>query len=458
MAASSRQLPESTAYPDLLKNMKGYQYTLATLEYSPFIIKRPDGTYSGLEFLLTEYLARKYNFRMKVVNPPDGAWGKLENETWSGLIGHALYGLSNWSMSGIAVNPEREDVIDFTHHYVPEYFDWVCPLPKPNPNWPAIFKPFSLYTWMFVILATILAGPALNWLDKYSPPDPVSHIRDLGNSYLFIFSALVKDVHIDNQFLPTRESPRVFLTAWWMFTLIIFSAYTGNLVAFMTSPGMQRPLDTPRLMLESKIPIGMYNYQGSTTIAFSSANNLDYRRIWKNKLWIESFSEAYKKVIDGQMIFMDYRFALEASVHADYIDAFGRPLLHLANYNTFRFGTAWAVQPRGMFIEALNMGTLHADMTGHLIHWKSQALSEMRSRSNADQPKLAWKTLRSQPLTKPLTLEDLQGPFFLYLLCISFCGLVFLGEVLRTCAVGPPTKSQEIHPPAIFNIEYKFDL
>lgn len=120
------------------------------------------------------------------------------------------------------------------------------------------------------------------------------------------------------------------------FSLIIFSAYTGNLVAFMTSPGMQRPLDTPSLILESDLPIGMYNYQGSTTIAFSGTNNPEYRRIWKNRVWIDSFSETYQKVIAGKKIFMDYRFALEASVYADYIDTFDRPLLHLAKYNTFR--------------------------------------------------------------------------------------------------------------------------
>ena len=42
-----------------------------------------------------------------MINPPDGAWGSPdENGTWSGLIGHAMYGMSNWSFSGLAVVPE----------------------------------------------------------------------------------------------------------------------------------------------------------------------------------------------------------------------------------------------------------------------------------------------------------------------------------------------------------------
>ena len=46
-------------------------------------------------------------YSYNIVNPPDGAWGSPdENGTWSGLIGHAKYGKSNWSFSGIAVLPE----------------------------------------------------------------------------------------------------------------------------------------------------------------------------------------------------------------------------------------------------------------------------------------------------------------------------------------------------------------
>ncbi len=94
-----------------------------------------------------------------MINPPDGAWGKPDaNGTWSGLIGHALYGLSNWSMSGIATTPQREEAIDFSYHFVLEYIDWVTPLPKPNPKWPAIFKPFQVETWA----ATIMVASASN--------------------------------------------------------------------------------------------------------------------------------------------------------------------------------------------------------------------------------------------------------------------------------------------------------
>ena len=72
-----------------------------------------------------------------------------------------------------------------------------------------------------------------------------------------------------------------YLTAQIFFSLIIATAYNGNLVAFMTEPGMQEPFDTPEKVLDEKIDIGMYNYQGSTTIAFSGTKNPLYKQIWQ---------------------------------------------------------------------------------------------------------------------------------------------------------------------------------
>jgi hypothetical protein len=129
-------------------------------------------------------------FSYHIVNPPDGAWGRpSENGTWSGLIGHALYGKSNWSMSGLATLTEviillvllfilakferfysplfsqRENAIDFCFHYVPEYLDWVAAKPLSNPKWPAIFKPFTPETWT----ATMVVAGEIIYNTNMSP-------------------------------------------------------------------------------------------------------------------------------------------------------------------------------------------------------------------------------------------------------------------------------------------------
>lgn len=56
------------------------------------------------------------------------------------------------------------------------------------------------------------------------------------------------------------------------------------------------------------------------------------------------------------MVFMDYRWYLESQMSTTYIDALGRPKMILANYDMFRFGIGWSVQPRSMFLESFNQG------------------------------------------------------------------------------------------------------
>ena len=82
--------------------------------------------------------------------------------------------------------------------------------------------------------------------------------------------------------------------------MVLAASYQGNLVAFMTNPGFQDAIDTPGKLIEKGIPVGMYNYQGSTTLAFQASSNPQYCEIWSAKNWITSFDESYKKTIKGK--------------------------------------------------------------------------------------------------------------------------------------------------------------
>ena len=83
------------------------------------------------------------------------------------------------------------------------------------------------------------------------------------------------------------------------FSVTMATAYKGNIIAFLTEPGLEDSIDTPAKIIESEIPIGMYNYQGSTTLAFESSKNPTYCEIWAKKEWITSFNEAFKQTIAG---------------------------------------------------------------------------------------------------------------------------------------------------------------
>ena len=79
------------------ENMNGYTFLVATLPYSPHVWKNDDGTYGGYEIELMKKIGEQRNFRYAINPPPDGSWGAANEEgVWSGLIGHSLYGHTNW--------------------------------------------------------------------------------------------------------------------------------------------------------------------------------------------------------------------------------------------------------------------------------------------------------------------------------------------------------------------------
>ena len=50
---------------------------------------------------------------------------------------------------------QRESAIDFSFHFMPEYFDWATHLPKQIPGWQAIFRQMLFLREAFHIKAEL---------------------------------------------------------------------------------------------------------------------------------------------------------------------------------------------------------------------------------------------------------------------------------------------------------------
>ena len=171
--AANTSLGIRKLFKSKFSDMKGYTFRVAALAYPPYLMKNGD-KYSGYEILQLEAMGSMLNFTYQTIEPPDGQWGTAgPNGTWTGLIGHSLYGHTNWSMGMLSLTEDREAVIDFS---TPFYFDgisFMAPLPKELPKYLAIFKPFLGQVWAFVIFS----GP-LYWLILVPTEERQDHVSD----------------------------------------------------------------------------------------------------------------------------------------------------------------------------------------------------------------------------------------------------------------------------------------
>ncbi|XP_047493576.1 uncharacterized protein LOC125042154 [Penaeus chinensis] len=76
-----------------LMNLQGFNFTVAAIPYSPFVIDKGlslpgPGRYRGFEITLLDELATAINFTYHYVRPEDGQWGRLTSSgNWTGMIG-----------------------------------------------------------------------------------------------------------------------------------------------------------------------------------------------------------------------------------------------------------------------------------------------------------------------------------------------------------------------------------
>ena len=358
-----------------LADMKGYNYNIGALPYAPFLMKNKEGKFFGYEIKQVDALATLLNFSYNIIEPPDGEWGRITTHgVWTGLIGHALYGHTNWSMGLIAVTQERESVIDFC---VPFYFDFlgfVAPLPKEFPKYEAIFRPFSTHCWVLLLTCLVLSGPVYSAVLKIS--DKLE--TKVGDSFLYCLSLLLKNTTKDKLNLPQLISSQLLLVSWLVFCIIISAAYSGNLISFMTYPGTENPLNTAQDIIESEYDIEIYDYGGATRAAFEATENIIFQEIWKRKSFVKSVGPSVEKVIEGKTVFIDLLASLIPSIKAGYASSTGVDTVHIGRNTFFSFMQSWAYQSGGIFKEVFDEKILLFLAVGLTQKWEEDAIYELK--------------------------------------------------------------------------------
>lgn len=57
--------------------------------------------------------------------------------------------------------------------------------------------------------------------------------------------------------MPKSDSGRIIVGTWWLVVLVVVTTYCGNLVAFLTFPKMEIPVNTVRQLVSSSFTWSM---------------------------------------------------------------------------------------------------------------------------------------------------------------------------------------------------------
>ncbi|ESO83614.1 hypothetical protein LOTGIDRAFT_133062, partial [Lottia gigantea] len=153
-----------------------------------------------------------------------------------------IFQKADMSVSPLAISSQRSTVVDFSFPYYYDYSGVGYKLPDPNlSKWKKLLAPFKWEVFLCIIISFILLLLLLYTIERQNPFYKTNQIPKFTD--IFLFSTLHYDFHFagcSNQ--PKSASGRCIVAFWWLFSIILVAAYSGNLIAFLTVTKDQQPL------------------------------------------------------------------------------------------------------------------------------------------------------------------------------------------------------------------------
>ncbi|ESO86865.1 hypothetical protein LOTGIDRAFT_166867 [Lottia gigantea] len=286
------EIDYSAIFPNTKFGFNQRLFQVATLAWSPFMIKKEvngSAEYSGLCMDLLLELAVSLNFTFKMVEPPDGEWGRFRDGEWTGLIGQVAKHESDMVLAAVTVSNEREAVMDFTFPY---YFGYsVVFFRKPDPNsdkWYTLLAPFSWQVLLCIFCSVLGVGVLLYYIECINPfytaLYPKRKKTSIQRTLWYLYGALLSH---GGHTMPESASGRMLLSTWWLFCMVCAATYSGNLIAFLTVGTKKVPFNTLDEMVNSDYSWGYIQGSFLETL-FKNSNLKTYQKVWEG---VQKFSK-----------------------------------------------------------------------------------------------------------------------------------------------------------------------
>ncbi|KAK3854971.1 hypothetical protein Pcinc_038595 [Petrolisthes cinctipes] len=406
-------------FPSQLDNLHGAVLTVATFHHPPSVVYIHDDQHEelvtgrlGVDMQIVQTLSQALNFTIEFAEVShDELWGyELPNGTWVGLVGKVYNEVADIGACNVFLEMHRWKQVDYSAPYNFEHGCFVAPSPKPLLNWQSPAFPFSWDTWVSVGVCLLLGGVILRVLVALSCGAEPREFTSLSYSYLYMLGSLSTQ---PMELAPRTLSVRVYMGMMWLAGLILTTAYAANLVAFLSVTLMSQPVDTMQQLAMSGLQLGGHAFW-TTQFAASIDSTV---RSFVNRLETEiDLNALFDLVEDGHFALIENEQYLEVTVGARYTQG-GRATIRVVPECLPTYSIGLALQKNSPLKTHLDPVILRLVEGGLVLKWRGEVLDYFKSLYAGTRTS---RVANEGFVTRPLTLNQLQGVF--YMLVLGYLG------------------------------------
>ncbi|KAK4313216.1 hypothetical protein Pmani_015393 [Petrolisthes manimaculis] len=414
---------------DLYLNFQGRQLVTMAKDNWPFFEVKilEDGTAvagRGIDVNIISTLGHYLNFTYRVEVPADGQWGGVQEDgTVTGMVGEVASRRAHFAIDEITITASRETVVDFSYPYFFDTTTLVSRPPAEKNRSLAVFYPFSSFTWITVVLVTLLMGPlgylfsrVHHQLTQTFDSTHNERSRNVGPSFdsgrikwgsepglrgveMFCFN-MFRTIIIQGNLLPASSWPlRLVFFSWYAFCVILYAVYAGTLTAYLTKPSFDKPINSLEDLLAAR--------ERGVVAAVTSGTSTEtiFKVVERNTAWISG-------MVSLEIYAIRY---LGENYH-----------LSLNSFYPQPYGIA--CPPGAPYTPTLNLVLGRMVQSGLVDKWHRDEVTKLKQSADKrmDEGQGGKSSVREEGVTvKPLALDHLQGAFY-----ILGCGALLAANVL----------------------------
>ncbi|XP_037803920.1 ionotropic receptor 21a-like [Penaeus monodon] len=313
----------------------------------------------------------------------------------------------------------------------------------PAPRWKSLSLPFQLPTWLAMLVGLLIAGPVLFALAKASTNwtgGEVKILQTVSFSLLYVFGMHFRE---PQQLMPRSTTTRIFIMFLWLYTIILTTAYNSNLTAFLTVVQAPSSMETVKELHGSGAEVS--GLGGFFKGALASAVDPYLQALAERFKAYNELNVVWPNVQSGDSVYLHNRQFLEFVITTQFTRK-GVSSMRIMKECFAPYNIAMALQRNSPLKRKFDKAIRWMLESGLIRRWFLESLRlsrKAKEQKDAPEDTSAGGEAEQSPSSGviPLSIDHMQGAFFVIVFGNVFALLVFLVE--SCCRKGARKEEEE---------------